>query len=86
MAEDLSDRADGSLTAGSMAATNMISDPSAAMTAPGSASESTRGVQAGAPELAADPTDARQTVHGAPGGDAPGRWEDVSGRRDTWAR
>ena len=85
MAEDLSHTVPG-LTPSSQAATNTTST-NAAMTAPGTASESTAHEQAGDPltsEHGAARTDGRQLAHGEPDGHAAGAWVNVSGRRAAW--
>jgi len=78
MATDMSGQAAGALTASSMAATNTVST-SNSMTAPGSASESTRGEQAGDPALDESGHARTVLVHGEDGGQAASvAWENVS--------
>lgn len=87
MATDLSHLVPG-LVPESEAATNTVSTPDAAMTAPGTVSESTRDEPPGDPlasERDADRYDGRQLEHGAEArGGEPG-WDDVSGRRLPWS-
>lgn len=65
------------LTPGSMAAAGgPLTDRGEVMGPPGTVP--------GTDPAAADATDARQLVHGAPGGTAAGTWDDVSGQRPTW--
>lgn len=69
--------ADVNLTPGSMAAAGgPLTDRGKVMGPPGTDPGPTLG--------AADRTDAHQLVHGAPGGHAAGRWDDVSGQRPPW--
>jgi hypothetical protein len=84
MATDLSHLSPG-LTPESQAATNTVSS-NAAMTAPGTVSESTKGEQAGDPMASindADHPGRTHLVHGETRGGEPG-WDDVSGRRTPW--
>lgn len=87
--EDLSNLAKNSITAGSMSATNTVSDESAAQSAPGSTSESTDGVKQGDPSLdvpAAEMppgTDGKpRTTAGEPPKSRPG-WGYVKGGRNA---
>jgi hypothetical protein len=78
--QDLSNLAAGSLNAESMAATNTVST-NTAMTAPGSASETTRDVDPGSPALDMAPyTPDAGRIHGDDPAPDASRWTDVSGR------
>lgn len=88
MATDLSHLVP-SLVPSSQAATNTVSDNSAAMTAPGSASESTRTETPGDPAASLkDAHEAGRThlQNAASGGSETHSWDDVSGRRMPWSR
>jgi hypothetical protein len=86
MAEDLSARAEDSMWPTSQGGGNMRSSNKRAMTAPGGMSVTPMpsiGVQED-PEVEMIDCDPRQLEHEGASSGSPGRWDDVSGRRESW--